>query len=170
MDPEPDFPRTLEAAVDRIVTALDDDSRRLLLSTPQDRLIEFHMGWGMGIRNDFGLWGRNPELLADCGSSEMHPDEASTIVMRAVWNRLHGVSIDEARYRSTPRLGNLRDAAGREAYYRLCRERGAKEQQIYRILKDSLGMEYKEFKELVAKVEREDGGRHEDGHPPRPHP
>ena len=91
------MPATLEEAVDSIIASLDVRSRKRLLAIPQDDLVLYHHGWGTRIRSEFGLWGRNERLLADCGSPGMRACDASMVVMNAVWNRLHGVPIDEAR-------------------------------------------------------------------------
>lgn len=62
-------------------------------SMPKDDLIEFHFGWGMGIRNAFGLWGGNEALLQSCAEARgypfIHPDDASMVIIEAVWERLN---------------------------------------------------------------------------------
>jgi len=57
---------------------------------PEEQLIRFHHGWGTGIRNEFGLWKGNKELLADCHAE--HPDDASMVIIQAVWERLQKAS------------------------------------------------------------------------------
>ena len=83
------WPRTVDEAVDRILWTLPDEDRELVKNTPEKALIQFHHGWGTGIRNSFGLWAGNTELLKSCGSEDMHPDSASMVIIRAVWQRLH---------------------------------------------------------------------------------
>jgi hypothetical protein len=58
--------------------------------TPRGDLIRFHHGWGTGIRNAFGLWGGNRALLDSCGGG--HPDDASMVIIEAVWKHLHETS------------------------------------------------------------------------------
>ena len=88
--PKP-LPRTLDEAVTRIVTHLTPESRKTLLETKRGELINFHTGWGTGIRNDMCLWGGGNEALirSACGGQLCHPDDASMRIMEAVWDRIH---------------------------------------------------------------------------------
>ena len=52
----------------------------------KDELIEYHMNWGLGIRNNYGLWHGNYSLLTDCHADV--PDGASMVIIEAVWQRL----------------------------------------------------------------------------------
>jgi uncharacterized protein DUF6794 len=54
----------------------------------------------MGIRNAFGLWQGNAALLKSCAEARygpgpdamfMHPDDASGVIIEAVWRRLQQV-------------------------------------------------------------------------------
>lgn len=92
-----DWPQIVDEAVDRLVHELSDRDKETVRSTPKDELIKFHFGWGMGIRNGFGLWGGNEALLKSCAEARygpgadatlMHPDDASGVVIEAVWRRL----------------------------------------------------------------------------------
>lgn len=83
------WPLTVDAAARQIVAALDDESKARVRGTPKDQLIQFHLGWGMGIRNSLGLWRGNDALLESCGrGSRVHPDECSTVIIEAVWELL----------------------------------------------------------------------------------
>jgi hypothetical protein len=85
--PDPNtWPRTLTAAVDQILNRIGDKSKAVLRGTAEDELIRLHMTWGMAIRNEFGLWRGNVHLLESCG--EAHPDGATSVIIRAVWQRL----------------------------------------------------------------------------------
>ena len=61
------WPLTLDAAVERLLGVLSEADKELVGNTPEDKLIRFHFGWGMGIRNEFGLWQGNDALIASCG-------------------------------------------------------------------------------------------------------
>ena len=80
------WPRSLDAAVEKLLTSMSEADKEHLRSMPEHDLISLHMGWAMGIRNDFGLWAGNDELLDSCGS--LHPDDASMAIVHAVWERL----------------------------------------------------------------------------------
>ncbi len=85
------LPLTLEAAVDEIVSSLSEEDKKTVKDTSFDDLILYHHGWGTGIRNSFGLWGGNTELLKSaCGSEDCHPDSASMEIIYGVWNILNG--------------------------------------------------------------------------------
>jgi hypothetical protein len=86
--PVPDWPRTIDEAVDRILAKLTDVQKDELRKAPASDLDSLHFGLGAAIRNEFGLWAGNTDLLAACGSPDMHPDAASSVIVRAVWERL----------------------------------------------------------------------------------
>lgn len=81
------WPTTVEEAVNQILSSLSDEDKEALKNMPNKDLIKFHMGRGAGIRNDFGLWGDNEDLLKSCGAEWM-PDSASEVIIEAVWKRL----------------------------------------------------------------------------------
>jgi len=83
------WPKTVEDAVRNLVSELDDDSKARVRSTSESDLVLFHHGWGTGIRNSFGLWRGNDDLLKSCGNGKIvHPDECSTIIIKKVWKEL----------------------------------------------------------------------------------
>jgi len=90
-------PVTCEAAVRKIVHELDEESVRLLKDISKDDLIQFHMTWGMGIRNSYGLWAEDSQLRKSCaeraGLEDIHPDRASGIIMEGVWEYVQQKSI-----------------------------------------------------------------------------
>jgi len=97
------FPKTVNEAVDRLIEELDDD----VLAKVRDstNLTEFHFGLGMYIRNQFGIWGRNEELLKDAQARFeipddksdvryylfMHPDNASDVILEELQKRLREI-------------------------------------------------------------------------------
>jgi hypothetical protein len=87
-----DWPQTVDEAVNRLVGALSEQDKQRIRELPKDDLIQFHFGWGMGIRNAFGLWGGNAALMQSCaevsGRAFMHPDDASMVIIEGVWQRL----------------------------------------------------------------------------------
>ncbi len=86
------FPSTYEEAVSYLLNDLTDEDKDLLRATPKSELIDCHFGWGMGIRDNLGLWGHNNKLLKSCanhvGKKEIHPDDASMILIEGVWGKL----------------------------------------------------------------------------------
>ncbi len=80
MPPSPQaiWPTTIEGAVYVLDLLLEDEDKQVLKKRSEDDLKKSHFGMAFYIRNHFGLWGGNKELLRSCGSDEMHPDEGST--------------------------------------------------------------------------------------------
>jgi hypothetical protein len=68
---------------------MDAESKARLRAIPRADLAQFHLTWGMGIRNGFGLHKRNAALLQSCGSQDMRAEDCSMIIMQHVWDRLH---------------------------------------------------------------------------------
>ncbi|HEY7326615.1 MAG TPA: DUF6794 domain-containing protein [Gemmataceae bacterium] len=84
--PESEWPRTVEAAVARMLSALTAEQRELVRETAFPDLIRFHDNLGRWIRNQFGLWRGNKELMEACGLP--HPDDCSMVIIEACWRRL----------------------------------------------------------------------------------
>ena len=69
------WPKTVDEAVDRLLSGLSDEDKAVLRETPKEELGRFHHGLGTYIRNEFGLWAGNKELIRDCLVREGFPDE-----------------------------------------------------------------------------------------------
>jgi hypothetical protein len=84
------WPTTVDEAARRIIARLDDKAKEMVRSTAKDELVpQFHLGWGMSIRNAFGLLRGNERLLESCGrGTKTNPDACSTVIMEAVWTLL----------------------------------------------------------------------------------
>ncbi len=80
------WPKTVDEAVTRLLAEMNDAEKAELRATKKEELIMYHMGWGVAIRNEFGLWKGNTELMADC--HKQHPDDASGVIIEAVWQKL----------------------------------------------------------------------------------
>lgn len=80
-------PKTIEEAVKVILSTMTDTEKELIRSSTEEKLTDFHLGLGTEIRNKLGLWDYNYELLISCG--ELEPDEASMVIIKAVWEALH---------------------------------------------------------------------------------
>lgn len=100
---EQDWPQTVDEAVDEavdvLVGALSEQDKQRIRAMRRDDLIQFHFGWGMSIRNAFGLWGGNAALMRACAewrygagkgsdAAFIHLDDASSVIIEAVWQRL----------------------------------------------------------------------------------
>ena len=80
------WPRTLEEAVRISILIMTDKEKEMLRTTAEEDLVLFHYNWAMNMRNEFGLWDGNKELLESCGASDA--DGASMAIIKAVWEAL----------------------------------------------------------------------------------
>ena len=87
------LPRNVNRVVDRIVKRIEPEFRQKLLETKRDELVQFQQGWGTGIRDSLCLEaGNNKQLIRSaCAGDLCHPEEASRVIMEAVWDRLDSV-------------------------------------------------------------------------------
>jgi Domain of unknown function (DUF6794) len=80
------LPETVDEAVERLMAVLEDEAKSEIRSMAKEDLIELHFSLGMAIRNAFDLHVPWSKLLASCGV--VHPDDASGVIIRALWRRL----------------------------------------------------------------------------------
>ena len=83
--------KTVDEAVKYLMETVEDLDN--LKSMEYSDLISLHHGFGRNIRNDFGLWGNNAELLESTG--EKHPDDASMVIIQTLWKTLTGKNEDD---------------------------------------------------------------------------
>lgn len=84
-----EWPATVEATVDDLLETMPESARNELAAMPEEDLPLTHFGIGLHIRNHYGLWGGNRELIEDaCGDLACHPDDASGRIVKALWKRL----------------------------------------------------------------------------------
>lgn len=82
------WPTTVQDTVKDILTRMSEKDKELVRKTQGADLIMFHHGWGTGIRNYYGLWRGNQKLIVSACGRPCHPDDASMIIIRAVWQEL----------------------------------------------------------------------------------
>lgn len=82
------WPTSVQATVEDILKLLSDEDKATLRETRKDDLIMFHHGWGTGIRNHYGLWRGNDKLIESACGKGCHPDDASMVIIEAVWSAL----------------------------------------------------------------------------------
>lgn len=80
------WPRTVDEAADLIISSMAGDEKQEMQCMAEEDLIFLHLGFGETIRNQCGLWVGNKELLNACGT--MHPDDATMVIVEALWRRL----------------------------------------------------------------------------------
>jgi len=110
------IPKDLEdcfAQLDKILT--DKDRQEIASKSEEDLLLEYHFGWGTGLRNDWGLWAhsRLAKYFEELGVD--HPEEMSSIIIKSYWRRLNHQDIK---------------LEGQVAEYRADVEKEKKEQEV----------------------------------------
>jgi hypothetical protein len=80
------WPVTIDEAVGVVVATLSDEEKAAIAAMAESELVSFHMSLGAWIRNNFGLWSSNLPLLESTG--EPNADDASMVIVVAVWRRL----------------------------------------------------------------------------------
>ena len=84
-----EWPKTCDTAVDLLISNLSEKTKKEVRQTKYDSLIMFHHGWGTSIRNNFGLWRGNKQLIKSCSNDTAHPDSVSTIIIKKTWLKLN---------------------------------------------------------------------------------
>ena len=80
-------PKTLDDALDRLMTVLDDEHKLFIADMLEDDLIDLHFSLGTDIRNSFGLHDQNSPLLKSLGLF-VHPDDVAMVVIHSLWAKL----------------------------------------------------------------------------------
>jgi hypothetical protein len=94
LDKLPIPPKTVDEAVDRLISDLDLKDRIKIASMSLDELVNIHSALHIYFKNAFGLWSGNTELLADCRSISKEPiyneHEATIVILGVLWQKLQG--------------------------------------------------------------------------------
>jgi len=86
------LPQSVAEAVDKLQSALSLKDRALLANLQPHELDHLHSGIGEYIKQNFGLYAGNQELLQSCadagGLTQPVVDEACAVILRALWEEL----------------------------------------------------------------------------------
>lgn len=80
------YPKTIDEAVERLKWILFTEELEKLRRMKESDLHRCHFGLGLYIRNAFGLWRRNDDIMESCNLR--HPDDVSTAIVHELWKRL----------------------------------------------------------------------------------
>ena len=105
---------------------LSPEVKREIRESAKDETVRYHLGIGMGIRNEWGLWGGSELARWFNAKGVSHPDAMSGIILTSYWRRVHGlpldvegqiraVQADEADARKEARTEEVRADAARTA-------------------------------------------------------
>ncbi len=78
--------KSKEEVVAEIISMMTDEDKEVRKVKKED-LIQHHHGWGMGIRNYYDLH-RDKGLVESILGKPGHADDASMVIMKAVWEAL----------------------------------------------------------------------------------
>lgn len=78
---------TKNEVVKDIIENMSEEDKANVRNTSKDELFLFSDGWGTYIRNYYQMW-HNQALVNDTGKE--HPDDASIVIIEAVWEILQG--------------------------------------------------------------------------------
>ena len=85
-------PKTVDEAVDRLLSDLDLKDRIKIANMDLDDLVNFHSNLHVYFKNAFGLWSGNTELLESCRSISKKPiyneDDATVVILGVLWQKL----------------------------------------------------------------------------------
>ncbi len=85
------IPKDLSECFTELDKLLPEISRKELLATKKEELIgEYHMGLGMWIRNNWGLWGGSRLQKYFTDKKINHPDDMSSVILEYYYDWLHG--------------------------------------------------------------------------------
>lgn len=82
------FPVTISETVAYLLNTISDEDRLALKNMQRKDLIGLHFGFGMGIRNSFGLWSPASPIMRDPQATSGHPDDVSMQIIELMWERL----------------------------------------------------------------------------------
>jgi hypothetical protein len=85
-----DWPKSIEEAVNILITSLPNSTKQDLKDTLEDNLWLHHFSIGLYIKNKYGLATGNTELLKSCGIESMSADDASMKILKVLWEQLQG--------------------------------------------------------------------------------
>jgi hypothetical protein len=83
-------PKTVDEAVQVLKTKWLQPKDRdwILRNTKNEVWGRLYMGFGTGVRNQFGLWGDNQPLHDSCGSND--PERCSSVILNRLWESVRG--------------------------------------------------------------------------------
>lgn len=86
----PPPPKTLEEAHQQLEKLFPKDELvKIDVMRNESEMIKYHRGLGMGIRNEWGLWGGGPLAQHMNKLGFHHPDDMSGVILETFWCKRH---------------------------------------------------------------------------------
>jgi hypothetical protein len=90
--PRPGLPQSIAEAVSRLMSEMSLKDRTTMANMTSGELAKLNFSLGAYIRNEFGIWSGNEDLLAACRAASGNPTlprkEAATVIIRKLWEEL----------------------------------------------------------------------------------
>jgi hypothetical protein len=88
-------PKDLNEALEFLYCNSPDKEKNKFRSLKEENLFEYHFGAGLSIRNSWGLWQGNNELVKSFNKIGIHhPDDMSAIILKSFHRKLNNKDID----------------------------------------------------------------------------
>lgn len=96
----PPYPSSINEAVAILVADLPLREKVSIARMTEEDLLELNLSLGLYIRDRFGLWSANRELINaclkefPCETKEVYQDAATSVIIKALWRELrhtHGL-------------------------------------------------------------------------------
>lgn len=85
-------PKTVDEAVDSLISDLDLKSRMVIANMELDDLVNLHSNLFVYFKNAFAIWSGNNELMESCHFISEKPleneDDATAVIMAILWKKL----------------------------------------------------------------------------------
>jgi hypothetical protein len=91
---DPRAPTTLSEALARLRQTLPPETIQEMRDGTEDDMGMYHMGLGLWIRNDWGLWARGPPYQDLAALGLRHPDDMSAVILTCFWRELQGKPLE----------------------------------------------------------------------------
>ena len=86
------IPKDLDDAHQELTKMLPtEEIQHIRVMTNQDQMIEYHMGLGLRLRNEWGLWHESRLARYFTKLGVEHPDGMSALILATFWCKLHGM-------------------------------------------------------------------------------
>jgi hypothetical protein len=96
---EHQYPKSVAEAVEVLHANMTLNEECMLVSMDEVDLTDLHLSLGHDIRDDFGLWVGNEALMESCrimaGRQDLHVDDASMVIIKALWEKVKKSNIFE---------------------------------------------------------------------------
>jgi len=88
------IPKDIDECFKQLDSELPAKSIQEIKDSPEDKLILFHHGLGMWMRNSWGLWSGSGLAKYFWKLGVKHPDDISMLIIRCYWRHLHAQPVD----------------------------------------------------------------------------